>query len=42
MKKNGAFDQKVEFLCYKLIVLPKFFDENWQRYEPENNSITEN
>jgi hypothetical protein len=40
-EKNGVFTQKAEFLCYKIILLPKIFDENWRRYEPENNSITE-
>jgi hypothetical protein len=24
--------QKVEILCYKIIRLPKIFDENWRRY----------
>jgi hypothetical protein len=40
-EKNGVFTQKVEFLCYKMILLPKNFNDNWLRYEPENNSVME-
>jgi hypothetical protein len=28
-------------ICYKMILLPKMFNKNWRRYEPGNNSITE-
>jgi hypothetical protein len=38
-EKNGVFTQKVELLCYKMMLLPNSI--NWRRYEPENNSITE-